>query len=213
MTPAPTTLAPTLADWLDRCPLIAILRGVRPAEILDIGGALAGAGFRIIEVPLNSPDPFDSIGRLAAAFPDVLVGAGTVRRAAEVDALVEAGGRLVVTPHADPAVITAAKRRGLIATPGVYTATEAFAAIDAGADGLKLFPAEVGGPDLLKALKAVLPPDVPVLPVGGVTPEGIARWRAAGARGFGIGGALYKPGDTADAVAVRARRFVEAATA
>lgn len=200
-----------LAPWLARCPLVAILRGIRPEEAAAVGDALVAAGFAMIEVPLNSPDPLASIRLLAGRFGDtVLVGAGTVLSAEDARAVTAAGGRLVVMPHADPAVIAAAKVAGAIVLPGCYTATEAFAALAAGADGLKLFPAEIGGPALLKALKAVLPREVPVLPVGGVTPETIAAWRGAGAAGFGIGSALYRPGDAPGAVAARARAFVAA---
>ncbi len=200
-----------LAPWLARCPLVAILRGIRPEEAVAVGEALVEAGFAMIEVPLNSPDPLASIAALARRFGDgVLIGAGTVLAPDQARAVVAAGGRLVVMPHADVAVIGAARAAGALVLPGCYTATEAFAALAAGADGLKLFPAEIGGPPLLKALKAVLPGDVPVLPVGGVTPETLAAWRGAGAAGFGIGSALYRPGDPADLVGARARAFVAA---
>lgn len=200
-----------LAPWLARSPFVAILRGVRPEEVVPIAEAVTEAGWRMIEVPLNSPTPFASIARLAGALAaEILVGAGTVRRPEEVDRVAEAGGRLIVMPHADSAVIAHAVRRGLMVLPGIHTATEAFAAIDAGADALKLFPAEIGGPALLRALRAVLPQELPVLPVGGVSPETIAAWRAAGAAGFGVGGALYRPGDDAATVGARARAFVAA---
>lgn len=200
-----------LTPWLVRSPFVAILRGVRPEEVVPIAQAVVGAGWCVIEVPLNSPAPFASIARLSEALPaDILVGAGTVRRPAEVDRVAEAGGRLIVMPHADAMVIAHAVRRGLIVLPGVYTATEAFAAIDAGADALKLFPAEIGGPALLKALRAVLPKEMPVLPVGGVAADTVAGWRAAGAAGFGVGGALYRPGDDPATVGERARAFVAA---
>lgn len=200
-----------IAPWLARSPFVAILRGVRPEEVVPIAQAVVEAGWCVIEVPLNSPAPFASIARLSEALAaDILVGAGTVRTPAEVDRVAEAGGRLIVMPHADVAVIRHAARRGLMALPGVFTATEAFAAIDAGADALKLFPAEIGGPALLKALRAVLPQEMPVLPVGGVSPETVAAWRAAGAAGFGIGSALYRPGDDAATVGERARAFVAA---
>jgi 2-dehydro-3-deoxyphosphogalactonate aldolase len=200
-----------ITPWLARSPFVAILRGVRPEEVVPIARAVVDAGWCVIEVPLNSPAPFASIARLSEALAaDILVGAGTVRTPAEVDRVAEAGGRLIVMPHADVAVITHAARRGLMALPGVYTATEAFAAIDAGADALKLFPAEIGGPGLLKALRAVLPKEMPVLPVGGVAPDTVAAWREAGAAGFGVGSALYRPGDDAATVGERARAFVAA---
>lgn len=200
-----------ITPWLARSPFVAILRGVRPDQVVPIAQAVVEAGWCVIEVPLNSPAPFASIARLSEALAaDILVGAGTVRTPAEVDRVAEAGGRLIVMPHADTAVITHAVRRGLVTLPGVYTATEAFAAIDAGADALKLFPAEIGGPALLKALRAVLPKEMPVLPVGGVAPDTVAAWRAAGAAGFGVGSALYRPGDDAATVGGRARSFVAA---
>ncbi len=190
---------------LSACPLVAILRGVRPDEAEAIGGALVEAGLRIIEVPLNSPDPFDSISRLARRFgADVLVGAGTVMRPGDVDRVAEAGGRLIVTPHADPALVRAAKAHGMTAMPGFFTPAEAFALLDAGADALKLFPAEGGNPAMLRALRAVLPPGTMVLPVGGMDAGTMAAWRDAGAAGFGIGSAVYRPGDTAAIVAAKA---------
>lgn len=200
-----------LGPWLARCPIVAILRGISPAEAVAVGEALVDAGIAIIEVPLNSPDPLASIAALSSRFGEaVLVGAGTVLSPGEARSVVAAGGRIVVMPHADGAVIAAARAAGALVLPGCYTATEAFAAIAAGADGLKLFPAEIGGPPLLRALKAVLPPAVPVLPVGGVSPESLQAWRVAGAAGFGVGSALYKPGDAPGTVAARARAFVAA---
>ena len=194
-----------LANLLAACPLVAILRGIRPDEAEPICDALAAAGLRVVEVPLNSPDPFSSIARLARRFGGtMLVGAGTVMRAADVDRVEEAGGRLIVTPHADPAIVRAAKARGLLAVPGFFTPAEAFSLLDAGADALKLFPAEGGSPAMLRALRAVLPPGTMVLPVGGIDATNLAAWRAAGAAGFGIGSALYKPGDTAATVAAKA---------
>ncbi len=201
-----------LNAWLARCPLVAILRGVRPDEVEAVGAVLAAAGIVILEVPLNSPDPFTSIRRLAARFGEtMLVGAGTVLAEAEVAAVAEAGGRLLVTPHADPALVRAAKAREMLACPGFFTPAEAFALLAAGADGLKLFPAEAASPAVLKALRAVLPGSVPVLPVGGVGADNIAAWRAAGAAGFGIGSALYRPGDTPGTVAAKAQALVAAA--
>nr|WP_233171747.1 2-dehydro-3-deoxy-6-phosphogalactonate aldolase [Dyella sp. ASV21] len=197
--------------WLDPLPLIAILRGIRPHEAAVVGGVLAQAGFRLIEVPLNSPQPYESIRILADTLGDgYLVGAGTVMSPSQVDEMAAAGGRLVVMPHADTAVIRAAKQAGMLCTPGVATPTEAFSAIAAGADGLKLFPAQQVSPEGLKAWRAVLPAQVPVLPVGGIAPGDMATWHAAGARGFGIGSALYAPGLAIDEVALRARAFASA---
>lgn len=194
---------------LAELPLVAILRGLRPDEAVAIGTALIEAGFRLLEVPLNSPEPYRSIAALAQAFGDqALIGAGTVVRPEEVDRLQAAGGRLVVMPHQDVEVIRAAKATGLVCVPGVATPTEAFAALRAGADALKLFPAEALGPATLKAWRAVLPAGTPLLPVGGITPEGMERWRDAGASGFGLGSALYRPGASAQEVAERARAFV-----
>lgn len=201
----------TLQPWFDRLPLIAILRGVTPDEVLPIARALAEEGFAIIEVPLNSPEPLESIRRLAAAFgDDVLVGAGTVIDPAKVAEIAAAGGRIIVTPHGDPAVIRAAKQHGLIATPGIATPTEGFAALAAGADALKLFPAEAFSPAVLKALRSVFPKGTSILPVGGVKPDTMAPWFDAGAAGFGLGSALYKPGADVDTVRANARAFVDA---
>jgi 2-dehydro-3-deoxyphosphogalactonate aldolase len=195
-----------LKDWLSRCPLVAILRGVRPEEVEAIGDALMAEGIAVIEVPLNSPDPLDSIARLARRCGDrALVGAGTVLDPADCARIAEAGGRLVVTPHADPEVVRAAKAAGMIAVPGFLTPGEAFALLKAGADGLKLFPAEAASPAVLKALLAVLPKGTPILPVGGIEAGTMAAWRAAGAAGFGIGSAIYRPGDDDAAVAAKAR--------
>ena len=200
-----------LSSALAALPLIAILRGLRPEEAEAIGAALVDAGFRIIEVPLNSPEPFASIRRLVDRFAArAVVGAGTVLETGQVSRLADAGGSLVVMPHGDAAVIAAAKAAGMACLPGVATPTEAFAALRAGADGLKLFPAETLGPAAVKAWRAVLPAGTMLLPVGGITPEGMAAWRAAGAAGFGLGSALYRPGTTADEVAATARSFVTA---
>lgn len=191
--------------------LIAILRGLDPASAEAVGAALVEAGITRIEVPLNSPQPLVSIATLARAFGDVAeIGAGTVLTPAEVAAVADAGGRLIVSPNADPAVIQATKARGMASWPGVFTATECFAALAAGADGLKVFPAMLLGPEGLKAIRAVLPQAVPVYMVGGVAPESFAPWRAAGADGFGIGSALYAPGRDAAEVEARARTFVAA---
>lgn len=194
-----------------RCPLVAILRGVRPDEVEAIGDALVAAGFTLIEVPLNSSDPFDSIARLARRVPtEVVVGAGTVLRADDVARVADAGGAMVISPNMNPSVIAASVAAGLVSLPGISTPTEAFAALDAGAAAIKLFPAEGSSPVILKAMRAVLPPGTRVLPVGGVTPELIAPWREAGAAGFGLGSALYKPGMTAAEMGERARAFVAA---
>ena len=194
-----------------RLPLVAILRGLRPEEAPAIGRALVDAGFSLVEVPLNSPRPFESIAALRAALPaEVVLGAGTVMHIEEIAALREAGGELVVMPHADTALIRAAKAAGLLCIPGVATPTEAFAARAAGADALKLFPAEALPAPVLKAWRAVLPPSLRVLPVGGVTPESLATWRAAGAGGAGLGSALYSPGFDAVEVGARARAFAAA---
>ena len=191
--------------------LVAILRGIAPHEVEAVGAALVSAGILMIEVPLNSPEPLESIGILARSFgTEALVGAGTVLTAEEVDKVADAGGKLVVSPNCDPQVIARTLERAMVSMPGVFTPTECFAAIHAGARTIKLFPASLAGPDGLKALKAVLPADVGVLAVGGASASNFAEWMKAGAAGFGIGTALYKPGDTADAVAQRAREIVAA---
>ncbi len=204
--------APALfADHFARCPLVAILRGVTPDEVVAIGEALVAAGITIIEVPLNSPDPFTSIARLVQALGGrAVVGAGTVLDEGQVRALVDAGGQLLVAPGTDPAVIASGARAGLAVAPGFFTPSEAFAAIAAGAHALKYFPAEGGSPAMLKAMTAVLSAQVPLLAVGGVTPANLGEWRAAGAAGFGLGGALYRPGDDSAAVAAKAASFVAA---
>ncbi len=194
-----------------RCPLVAILRGVRPDEVEAIGDALVEAGFALIEVPLNSPEPFDSIARLARRVPaEVVVGAGTVLRADDVARVAEAGGAMVISPNMNLRVIATSIAAGLVSLPGISTPTEAFAALEAGAAAIKLFPAEGSSPAILKAMRAVFPPGTRVLPVGGVTPELMAPWREAGAAGFGLGSALYKPGMSAAEVGERARAFIAA---
>ena len=200
-----------IGAWLDPLPLVAILRGITPGEAADIGDVLVEAGFRILEVPLNSPDPLRSIGIMQERFGDrALVGAGTVLSPARVDEVAAAGGKIIVMPHADVAVIRAAKAAGLYCLPGVSTPTEAFAALDAGADALKIFPAELIGPRVLKAWRAVLPKDLALLPVGGIEPGNMAAYVAAGANGFGIGGALYAPGRSPSDTATRAQAFAQA---
>jgi 2-dehydro-3-deoxyphosphogalactonate aldolase len=192
-------------------PLIAILRGVKPDEALAIGQVLFDLGLRSIEVPLNSPEPLESIRRLADTFGnEALIGAGTVLSMAEVSAVADAGGRLIVSPNMDTSVIGAAKRLGLVSGPGVATPTEALAALAAGADFLKLFPAELLTPPIVKAWRAVLPPQTTLIPVGGITPESMAAYRSAGATGFGLGSALYRPGQTATQVEARAREYLAA---
>ena len=201
----------SIASWLKRWPLVAILRGIKPGETLDIGTVLVEAGFCIIEVPLNSPEPFASIIKLSKRFADtVLIGAGTVTNWEQVEKVADAGGKIIVMPHADERIVEAAKRRNLYVVPGFATATEAFRMIDAGADAIKLFPAEANPPKVLKALRAVLPVDMPVLPVGGITPGNMKEYWEAGADGFGLGSALYKPGDTAAKVAQSAADFRDA---
>jgi 2-dehydro-3-deoxyphosphogalactonate aldolase len=205
------TQIPAFDAAFARFPLIAILRGVRADEVEAIGDVLADAGFTLIEVPLNSPDPLDSIARLAKRFAGrAMIGAGTVLRTADVAAVRAAGGAMIISPNANPAVIAATAAAGLASLPGIATPTEAFAALDAGASALKLFPAEASNPQILKAMRAVLPADTRVLPVGGVTPESMAPWREAGAAGFGLGSALYRVGMSAAEVGGRARAFAQA---
>jgi len=198
-----------LSQALAQLPLIAILRGLTPAEAPTIGQALVDSGFAIIEVPLNSPDPLASIRALTDMFPLTLIGAGTVLNTAQVQQVHAAGGRLIVAPNFQPAVVAQALQLGMVVLPGVVTPSEAFAAIEAGAHGLKLFPAELITPTVLKALRAVLPPSMPLLPVGGITPDNMAAYRAAGASGFGLGSALYAPGRTAEQVRRQAAAFVQ----
>lgn len=194
----------------DALPLIAILRGLTPAEAPAVGLVLVDAGFGLLEVPLNSPQPLESIAVLARAHPEALVGAGTVLTAIQVREVHAAGGQLIVSPNFDAGVVGEAVRLGLVCLPGIATPTEAFSALAAGAHGLKLFPAEAASPAVLKALLAVLPQGTRVLPVGGITPQNMAHWHAAGAQGFGIGSALYKPGSSVTAVRDAAHEFVAA---
>jgi 2-dehydro-3-deoxyphosphogalactonate aldolase len=199
-----------LADFLSPLPLIAVLRGITPEEIPAVAGALADEGFRVLEVPLNSPRPFESIRLLARQFGDrCLVGAGTVIAPADVARVREAGGKLIVMPHADTAVVDEAKGLGMVCVPGVATVTEAFAALAAGADGLKMFPAEALPPGALKAWRAVLPRETLVFAVGGIRPDNMAPYWAAGANGFGTGSNLYAPG--ADSAKVRSAAAAYAA--
>lgn len=192
-------------------PLVAIMRGLTPSEAPAVGAALFEAGFRLLEVPLNRPGAIEAIGILARMAPaDALVGGGTMLTVAHVDSVHGAGGRLMVSPNYNPDVIRRAHELGMLCAPGVATPTEAFNALDAGAHALKIFPAEMVGAGGLKAIKTVLPPDTPLWPVGGITPESIAPWLAAGATGFGIGSQLFAPGVSIDELAARARRYVEA---
>ena len=206
----------SLADaWqaaVEQLPLVAILRGIAPDEAEAVGDALLQAGWRLLEVPLNSPQPLRSIEMLARRFPQALVGAGTVRTAAEVRQVHAAGGRLVVSPHFDAHVVACTRELGMLSLPGVMTPSEAFAALAAGASALKLFPAEMIPPAAVKAMRAVLPPDVLLMPVGGIAPSTMAGYRAAGANGFGIGSSLYRPGVSAQAVAASAQAFADAWT-
>ena len=196
---------------LSPTPLIAILRGVKPEEAEAIAAALVESGFGAIEVPLNSPAPMKSIEIIAAHVgKGTLIGAGTVLKVGAVEAAAAAGAGLIVAPNADPAVIECALKLGLSVLPGVATPTEAFAALSLGATGLKLFPAEAMPPEVVRAWRSVLPKDAPLFPVGGITPDRIAAYRKAGADGFGIGGALYKPGMTAKEVEAKAKAFVAA---
>lgn len=201
----------TFEDAVKACGIIAILRGVAPDAVLGIGEALHRSGIRIVEVPLNSPEPFRSIAMLAETFRErMIVGAGTVLDADGVDRLKSSGGEISVSPDCNPAVIARAVEQGLVPLPGVFTPTEAFAAIRAGATHLKLFPAEAASPVTVKAWKAVLPKHVNIHAVGGVTPDNMQDWSKAGCAGFGIGSNIYKPGLSADDVADNAAAFVAA---
>jgi 2-dehydro-3-deoxyphosphogalactonate aldolase len=198
------------SDILAGIPLVAILRGLSPEEAESIGDVLIEAGFRCLEVPLNSPRPIESIRLLQRRFGDAaLIGAGTVLRVEEVDQVADAGGRIIISPNTSAPVIRATKAKGLTSLPAFFTPSEAFDALDAGADALKLFPAETAGPAGLKAMRAVLPPDIPVFPVGGIDVESIGLYRAAGASGFGIGSSLYAPGRSAADVRDRAAALIK----
>ncbi len=198
-----------LRAYLDQCPLIAILRGVTPDEVEAIGEAIFGAGIRIVEVPLNSPEPLASIERLAAKYGDqALIGGGTVLRWSEVREVRDAGGRLIVSPNTNADVIAEAARSHLVSCPGYFTPSEAFVAVAAGANGLKLFPAEAAPPAALKAQRAVLSKDIPLIVVGGIQPDNMQSWIAAGADGFGLGSGLYKPGQSPEETAEKAQAYV-----
>lgn len=199
--------------YLAGCPLVAIIRGITPDDAVAVGEAIFEAGIRIIEVPLNSPDPLASINRLSARLGDrALIGAGTVLDPDDVAAVKQAGGRLIVAPNTNVRVIEAAVAAGLVSSPGVFTPTEAFAAVAAGAHALKLFPAEAASPAVVKSQRAVLPKDIPLLVVGGVIPDTIPTWLEAGADGFGLGSGLYKPGQSAEQTLANGRAYVAAVT-
>jgi 2-dehydro-3-deoxyphosphogalactonate aldolase len=204
------TSSETLDRWLSHCPLVAIIRGVTPGDAVAIGEALYSEGIRIIEVPLNSPDPLESIRLLADHLGDrALIGAGTVLEPADVRRVADVGGKLIVSPNTYAPVIQAAVEAGLVSAPGYYTPSEAFEAVRAGAHALKLFPAEAATPSVVKGQLAVLPRHVPLLVVGGVTPGNMRPYLDAGARGFGLGSGLYKPGQTPDQVRMQARAYIE----
>jgi 2-dehydro-3-deoxyphosphogalactonate aldolase len=201
----------SLTTWLERCPLVAILRGITPEEAEPVGAALVDAGIAIIEVPMNSPRPIESIARFARCFGEsALVGAGTLMSPDQIDDIAAAGGRLIVTPHAETAIVARAKGDGLLAIPGFFTVTEALAVIAAGADAIKLFPADAASPKVLGAMRAVLPKETMVLPMGGIDAHSFEPWLKAGARGFGVGSAIYKPGDSAETVKNKAVNLVAA---
>jgi len=203
-----------LRAWLLQCPLVAILRGVQPGEVESICSALERAGVCIVEVPFNSPSPLESISILSRSFGKrMLIGAGTLTKPSQVEEVAAAGGQLIVTPHADTAIVRAAKQAGLFAVPGFFNPTEAFALLEAGADALKLFPAEVLGPPMLRALRAVLPQTAMVIPVGGVDANQVAPWMAAGALGLGVGSSIYKRGDDACVVEAKAQALMAAVSA
>lgn len=200
-----------LRDRLDRCPLIAILRGMKPEEAPWVLETLLAANFQVLEVPLNSPRPFESLAYLVRhAAPGILIGAGTVLTEAEVDRVAATGAKLMIAPNCAPAVISAAKAYGMIALPGVATPTEAFTALAAGADGLKMFPGELLPPAAVKAWRAVMPKGTLLIPTGGVTPDNVRAYREAGADAFGVGSALYKPGMSQEELAQRAAAFAAA---
>jgi 2-dehydro-3-deoxyphosphogalactonate aldolase len=199
-----------IREWLNKCPLIAILRGIQLHEVEDLFGGLLAAGVAIAEIPLNSPEPVKSIRRAHELYgTKMLIGAGTVTRAAEVEQVREAGAKLVVSPCADAEIVHEAKRHKMIVVPGVATATEAVHMVHAGADALKLFPADVLGIRTMISLRAILPKGTLLIPVGGVDAETLPAWRDAGANGYGVGSAFYKPGDTGNEASPKARRLIE----
>ena len=202
-----------LSSFLRDAPLVAVLRGIEPDDVEAVGDVLVHAGFRILEVPLNSPAPIDSVARLAARFPDCLIGAGTVVTVDQVGAVRDAGGRLIVSPHLDVAVVDEAVAQGLCVLPGIVTPTEAFKALEHAPSGLKLFPGELVGPAVVKALRAVLPRDTLLIPTGGVNADSIANYWDAGVSGFGTGSALYAPGMDLQRVARNARALIGACRA
>lgn len=202
------TLHQKFDQALRSLPFIAILRGLTPVDAIPIGQALVNTGWTLLEVPLNSPRPLDSIAAMASAFPQALIGAGTVLTPGDVRNVHAAGGQLIIAPNFNPAVVAEAVRLRLVCLPGIITASEAFAALEAGATGLKIFPAEMATPAVVKALRAVLPTTAVLLPVGGITPDNIAAYQDAGANGFGIGSALYKAGMTAEHVSQNAAKFI-----
>ena len=195
---------------MDSLPLVAILRGLKPEEALAMGQAIVNSGFHILEVPLNSPEPLRSIQILAQAFPNALVGAGTVTSAQQVREIKAAGGQLIISPHLDDNVVCEAVNLGLISLPGVATPSEAFRAIALGANGLKLFPAEIISPAAVKAMRAVLPQNIKLIPVGGIGIHNMTDYRKSGASGFGLGSALFAPGKSAEAVGESAMAFAQA---
>lgn len=201
----------TVGAALETCPLVAVLRWISPEEVEDVTAVLVETGFRLIEVPLNSPEPFKSIELIARRFgSEAVIGAGTVMKPTDVGRVGDVGGRLIVMPHADTAVVRAAKEHGMACFPGVATPTEGFAALEAGAVGLKVFPAEAISPAVLKAWRAVFASEIPLLPTGAITPASMGGWFEAGASGFGIGGNLYKPGRTLQEIRRSAVAFVNA---
>ena len=203
-----TSLLTQFQSHMDKLPLVAILRGLKPEEALAVGTAIVNAGFHILEVPLNSPEPLRSIQILSKAFPNALVGAGTVTTAQQVRDIKAAGGQLIISPHLDDNVVCEAVNLGLIALPGVATPSEAFRALTLGAHGLKLFPAELISPAVVKSMRAVLPGHVKLIPVGGIGVHNMADYLKSGATGFGIGSALFAPGKSAEAVGESAKAFV-----